>query len=91
MSCNALEGRKIPQRRGSNISPPQKHFIYPDYLTWDAQGHIELIENTPVRISPLLRALESEQRDFSVKLQIIWMEKCDSHAVPFAVRHLRVG
>ena len=36
--------------------PQEKHYTYADYMTWDEQEHIELIEGAPVMMSPPSRA-----------------------------------
>ncbi len=68
--------------------PPQgKHYTYADYLTWDEQDHLELIEGTPIMMSPPSRAHQKASGEiFRQIANYLDGKKCEIYAAPFAVR-----
>ena len=55
--------------------PQGKYYTYADYLTWDEQEHTELIEGTPVMMSPPSRAHQKACGEISGRSRTIWMGK----------------
>lgn len=67
--------------------PQEKHYTYADYLTWDEQEHIELIEGAPVMMSPPSRAHQEISGElFRQIANYLEGKKCRVYAAPFAVR-----
>lgn len=67
--------------------PQEKHYTYADYMTWDEQEHIELIEGVPVMMSPPSRAHQEISGElFRQIANYLEGKKCRVYAAPFAVR-----
>ncbi len=67
--------------------PQEKHYTYADYLTWDEQEHIELIEGVPVMMSPPSRVHQEISGElFRQIANYLEGKKCRVYAAPFAVR-----
>lgn len=67
--------------------PQEKHYTYADYMTWDEQEHIELIEGAPVMMSPPSRAHQEISGElFRQIANYLEGKKCRVYAAPFAVR-----
>lgn len=67
--------------------PQGKYYTYADYLTWDEQEHTELIEGTPVMMSPPSRAHQKASGEiFRQIANYLDGKKCEVYAAPFAVR-----
>ena len=67
--------------------PQEKHYTYADYMTWDEQEHIELIEGAPVMMSPPSRTHQEISGElFRQIANYLEGKKCRVYAAPFAVR-----
>lgn len=67
--------------------PQEKHYTYADYMTWDEQEHIELIDGAPVMMSPPSRAHQEISGElFRQIANYLEGKKCRVYAAPFAVR-----
>ena len=67
--------------------PQEKHYTYADYMAWDEQEHIELIEGAPVMMSPPSRAHQEISGElFRQIANYLEGKKCRVYAAPFAVR-----
>lgn len=62
-------------------------FTYADYLTWDENERIELLNGEPVMMAPPSRAHQKISMEISRQLaNYLVGKKCEVYAAPFAVR-----
>lgn len=62
-------------------------YTYADYLTWDENERIELLDGEPVMMAPPSRAHQKISMEISRQLaNYLEGKKCEVYAAPFAVR-----
>lgn len=62
-------------------------FTYADYLTWDENERIELLDGSPVMMAPPSRMHQKISMEISRQLaNYLEGKKCEVYAAPFAVR-----
>ena len=67
--------------------PQEQHFTFADALTWDESERIELIEGTPIMMSPPSRIHQKIVTEMTRQLaNYLEGKKCEVYPAPFAVR-----
>ena len=67
--------------------PKEERYTLSDALKWDEQGHIELLEGTPIMMAPPSRAHQEISGALFAQLHnYLDGKKCRVYAAPFAVR-----